>query len=103
MERVAPVDDDVSLFEEWRELAEDGVDRRARFHEEDHLAGTFESRHERHEIGVSLDWLAGGFPCKEVICHRGSPVVDGDSVVVVGEIEYEILAHYGQSDEADVG
>jgi hypothetical protein len=41
-------------------------------------------------------------PGHELLHDDGRPVVDGDPVAVIGQVEREVLAHHGAPDQSDV-
>lgn len=99
---VAAVDDDIAGFEMREQLIDEGVDGRARLHEQDDAAWALEQGHELRD-GVCADHVrARGGAGQKGVGLRGGAVVHGHGVAVVVHVEHEVLAHDGQADEADV-
>ena len=103
-EGVAAVDDDVARLEDRGELVDDGVGGAAGLDEDDGLAGLLQGGREVLHGGAAGQ-LARGLRVflHELVGLGGRAVVDRDREAVVGDVEGEVLAHDGQTDETNVG
>jgi hypothetical protein len=102
-ERVAAVDDDVTLLEHGGEAVDDRVGRLAGLDEDDGLAGPGQGGGEFLEC-LGADEAAGGVRVlgDELVGLLGGAVVDRNLEAVVGDVEGEILTHHGEADESDI-
>jgi hypothetical protein len=99
--RVAGVDDHVALFEQRRELLDDGVRRAARLDHDHDLPGPLQRVHELLR-GVRRDEVA---LVAELLHQRAGPllgpVVQGHRVAVPGQVAGQVAAHDRQAGDPD--
>ena len=101
-QRVAAVDDEVSRFEQRRELVDHGVHRRARLDHDHRLARTLERADKfLHRLGGN-DVLVLGAALGEFFRDRSGAVEHRDGEALALHVQDEVFAHDGEADEPDV-
>src|SRR5690606_27377604 len=100
---VSPVDDDVAFIEERQKLLDDGIHRRAGFHEHHHPARLFELRDELLERPGAYDTRIFRRSSHELLHDGGRPVIYGHGKSVVTHVEHEVLPHDGEAYKGNVG
>ena len=101
-QRVTAVDDDVARFEQWDELFDDGIHRRASFHHDLRAAGTFERGDKIRERFSKDEVFPLAPPSLERLDDAGGAVENGDAEAAALHVQDEVFAHYGEADQADV-
>ena len=100
--RVAAVDDDVALFEMRRQMRDHLVDRVAGLDHQHHAARLLQHLHQFLDRVRAHHLRAGGFVGDEVIHLRDGAIKNGYAIAVVVHVQNEVLAHYRETDEADI-
>jgi hypothetical protein len=101
---VAAVDEDVSLVEPRCELINHGIGAAAGLDHHDDLARSLQRGHQVFERRAANQSAGRVRMAVDKGLHLlGGPVVDRDAKAVVGNVEGQILAHYREADEADLG
>ena len=100
--RVAAIDDHVSLFEERRELSDDGVNRRTGLDHDHRFARASKSAHELFHRGRRLDVFPLGAFRRELFGDGCRPIENGDLKPFRLHVENEVLAHHRQADKANI-
>lgn len=101
VERVAAVDDDITLIEQGDELFDHRIHGAAGFHHDLDFARSGEGLHELFE-SLGANQFFAGMSRDEFIGGGGGTVVDADLEAARFHVENEILAHDGQSDKSEV-
>ena len=78
------------------------IDRVAGLDHEHDVARRLQQFYELRDRMCALDGGSLGFVIQEVIDLGSGAVKDGDLIPVVVHIQDQILAHYGETDEADI-
>ena len=99
---IASVNDDIALFEQWRELIDDSVNRRARFHHDHRFARARERSHEFLYRLRGLNVFPFGPPACEFLRDFCGAVENSDRESFRFHVQGEIFAHHGQTDQANI-
>ena len=102
IERVAAIDDYVALGEQRRERLDQVVDGGARLHHHHDLAGWLERRDEVFQRVAADDIGLVAARGREGVGDARCSVENGDGIAAAGDVEGQVLAHDGQTDQTDV-
>ena len=103
VEGVAPIDQQISLFEEGRNLLDHGVDRVARLDHHQDPARFLQLRHKIFEGAGTDDLLASSTTRQKLLGFGvGAVVNDAGEAVALG-VEHEVLTHHAKADQTEMG
>ncbi len=101
--RIATVDDDVAFFQMWNQLFDYFIHGLAGFHHQHDFARLRQGRNQILNGGSTADTFAGSATGEKFFHLFNGAVKGSDRKAIVGHVEYEIFAHDGQANQADIG
>jgi hypothetical protein len=101
--RVAAIDDQVARLEQRRQRLDLHIGGLPRLHHQDQRARPPQRADQLLQRDAGRHREALGLVARdELLGPARRPVVDGDAVAMLGDVEREILAHHAEADQADV-
>ena len=100
---VAAVDDDVAFIQQGFQLIDHRIHRGAGFDHDNNPARALQAGHEILDGVAGDDIFALGARLGEISGLLGRPVEHGRAEPVALDVQYEVFAHDGESDQPDSG
>jgi hypothetical protein len=100
--RIAAVNDDIAFFEKGSELTNDGVNRAAGFDHDLRLSRFLKRAYEFLHRARRLNIFSLGASSREFVGNFGGTIENGDAESFRFHVQDKVLAHYGESDQANI-